>query len=114
MILVIKRSARIIGFITFFAVLFFSLNPDDPLATMPLIIALTKAFGAALVFWLTGYIVGDIIFKGLVETINPAQVDRLEGGLIQRVVEEKQSREPVMRKKREQIKTADEAGGEQN
>jgi hypothetical protein len=62
-----------------------SLDPADPFNPVSILTSFLKGTGAAVFFWFIGYVFGDILFKGIVEEINIAEIDELEGGLLQRV-----------------------------
>lgn len=94
MVIWIKRLARILSFMAFFAVLLAGINPDDPLNVAIGLAAVAKGFAAAMLFWLTGYIVGDIVFKGVLESVEREPQDPLEGGMVQWFREEKERTSP--------------------
>jgi hypothetical protein len=85
MIYWIKRIARIIAFLSFFVIFFSGIDPGDPFNTTSALLAFLKAFCGGALFWLTGFIISDIILKGAVEDIPHEAVEPLEGGLIQRI-----------------------------
>jgi hypothetical protein len=90
----IKRIARILAIGVFFGVFLAGINPDNPLDVTNGLWALAKALVGFAVFWIAGYILGDIIFKGVVESVGTDDVPLYEGGLIQRVKEEKLKQDP--------------------
>lgn len=90
----IKRLARILSIAVFFAVLLAGINPEDPFNTTNALWALIKAVGAFSLFWLAGFILGDIILKGAVETLDKEDVPVYEGGLAQRLREQKETLDP--------------------
>jgi hypothetical protein len=94
MIFWIRRSAMILSVTCFFIVLFISINPADPLNLYVLVPALAKAFFSAALFWFAGYVAGDILFKGLLTDITSSNDDLFEGGIVQRVHEQKKQMEP--------------------
>ncbi|MDR0304171.1 MAG: hypothetical protein LBH98_05305 [Chitinispirillales bacterium] len=49
---------------------------------------LKSLFGAVL-FWFSGIIIGDILVRGIIEDVDVNSLDVLEGGLEQRIAEEK-------------------------
>jgi hypothetical protein len=85
----IKRGARLICFFVFFAVLITGIDPYDPFNVLHATLALGKAILAAALFWFAGFILSDIIFKGLLEHINTGEIHILEGGLLQQIRDEK-------------------------
>jgi hypothetical protein len=48
-----------------------------------------KAVLGAMLFWISGMIIGDIVLRGIVEDIDHEKLDPLEGGFEQRIAEEK-------------------------
>jgi hypothetical protein len=89
MVFWIKRTARILGIVTFFVVFFIGLDPEQLFDPQILSIALFKGILGAALFWFAGFVLGDIVFKGLVTGIETTQADAIEGGLIQRIHDEK-------------------------
>ncbi|MDD5675486.1 MAG: hypothetical protein PHC61_15055 [Chitinivibrionales bacterium] len=85
----IKKSARLICFFVFFIVLITGINPNDPFNVIHDTLALGKAILAAALFWFTGFILSDIVFKGLLEHIDMSEIHILEGGLMQQIRDEK-------------------------
>ncbi len=85
----IKRTARIIGAVTFFVVFFMGLDPARPFDPQIVATAFSKGVLGAILFWFAGFILGDIVFKGLVTDVTTAESDAIEGGLLQRIHEEK-------------------------
>jgi hypothetical protein len=90
MIYWIKKFARITGFLCFFMVFFLTLNPAAPFELESIVMALLKAAGAAALFWFIGYIVGDMVFKGIVEEAGVGEVDEIDGGILQRIRQSRQ------------------------
>jgi hypothetical protein len=90
----IKRFARILSVAAFFGVFLVGINPDDPLNTTNALWAAAKGFAAFSIFWLAGYILGDIIFKGVIETLNKEEIPAFEGGLVQRLRDEQETLDP--------------------
>ena len=92
MIYWIKRFAHIVSYVAGFAVFFVTLDPSDPMGLESMGWALAKGCAAMALFWFVGYIIGDIIFKGVVEDVpKDIEEDPVEGGLLQRVLETKAS-----------------------
>jgi hypothetical protein len=92
----IKTSAWILAGCAFFAVLLVSIDPSDPFNLDVTVPALLKALASALLFWLLGYIVGDVVLKGLVESVTVEEIPAYEGGLIQQVRDEKLRSDPEL------------------
>jgi hypothetical protein len=90
----IKRTARILSIAVFFAVMLSGINPENPFDVQIGLWALLKGVLAGAIFWLAGYILGDIIFKGVVETVAENEIPVHEGGLVQRIREEKEKEDP--------------------
>jgi len=87
----IKKGAFFLGVMVFFIILLTSMIGLDPMNPMHLVPAIIKAvFGGAL-FWFTGFILGDIVFKGVLSDIDENDKNNLlEGGLVQRIHSEKE------------------------
>jgi hypothetical protein len=94
MVFWIKRTARILGIVTFFVVFFIGLDPARPFDLQIVTIAFFKGILGAVLFWFAGFILGDIVFKGLVTDVATGGSDAIEGGLIQRIHEEKMRNDP--------------------
>lgn len=78
--------AIILGYSVFFGVLFISLAAsNDPLDFRSIIFAIIKALLGGGLFWFAGYILGDIIFKGVLTDVEIDKANMLDGGLIQRI-----------------------------
>jgi hypothetical protein len=90
----IKRTARILGVVTFFVVFFIGLDPAHPFDSHIVIIAFLKGVAGAILFWFAGFILGDIVFKGLVTGVSTGEPDAIDGGLIQRIHDEKMRNDP--------------------
>jgi len=90
----IKRFARITGTAVFFAVFLTAVDYADPFDLVTTGLAFLRALAAALLFWVAGYVLGDIIFKSVVETVSHADVPVFEGGLIQHAREESERMRP--------------------
>jgi hypothetical protein len=100
MVFWIKKTARILSIVAFFVVFFIGLDPAQPFDPQVVSLALLKGFLGAVLFWFAGFILGDIVFKGLVSGIDTSQSDAIDGGLIQRIHDEKERINPDMVKKK--------------
>ena len=89
MVFWIKRGAMVLSCIAFFVVLVAGINSNDPFNTYGLIIASLRGLLAAFVFWLLGFVVGDIILKGVLEDLHVDRIDPLEGGVVQHFHDQK-------------------------
>jgi hypothetical protein len=89
MLIWIRKSARLAGMLVFFIVLFLGVDYADPFNAVRGTLALIKAFCAGAAVWLVFFIIGDIIFKGLIEDIEPRQTDVLDEGLLQHIHQER-------------------------
>jgi hypothetical protein len=87
MVFWIKRFAVMIGVAAFFSVFFFSIAGRDPFELSNFIPALIKAFCGASLFWFAGFILGDILFKGVLSDIDYNKENLLEGGLVQQITQ---------------------------
>ncbi len=85
MIYWIKRIARIVAFCSFFVIFFSGINPEDPFDSTVAVMAFLKAFCGAVLLWVSGFIISDIILKGAIEDIRHDDIEVLEGGIIQRI-----------------------------
>jgi len=89
MLIWIRKGARLAGMLVFFIVLFLGIDYADPFEAMRGTLALIKALSAGILVWLVFFIIGDIIFKGLIEDIEPQQTDMLDEGLLQHIHQER-------------------------
>jgi len=55
-----------------------------------------KALFGAVLFWFSGIIIGDILMRGVVEDIDAEKLNPLEGGLEQRIAEEKRKKKVMI------------------
>jgi hypothetical protein len=85
MVFWIKKFAFIIGLITFFTTMIMHFLSPDPLNYNLLIPALVKALMGASLLWFTGFIIGDIFFKGVLTDIQLERNNLVEGGMIQNI-----------------------------
>jgi hypothetical protein len=91
----IKKGAFLLGTTVFFIIFLTSLIGLDPLNPMHLIPAILKAVLGGALFWFTGFILGDIVFKGVLTDIDATDKNNLlEGGLVQRIHMEKERHVP--------------------
>jgi hypothetical protein len=91
MIIWIKRIANCLAVLAFFGVFLYTVDPLHILDVEMLgLSALNGALAAAL-FWFTGFIIADIALKGIIEDVhgNNENGEILEGGLVQRLEDEK-------------------------
>lgn len=85
MIYWIKRFASILGITTFFALLFIGIISSGQFSWESLVPACARAFGGAVLLWLVGIVIADILVKGIITDI---EIDRkciVDGGLLQQV-----------------------------
>jgi len=75
--------------VTFFLLFFCGIDPNDPFNAERAFVALLKAMGGATLLWLTAFVIFDIVLKGAVEDIAREDVEVLDGGIIQRIHQEK-------------------------
>jgi hypothetical protein len=85
----IRKSARIMCFLAFFAVFFLDLDYADPFSPLQGSLALLKGITAAVAVWLLFYIISDMAFKGMLEDIEPKEDDVLDEGLMQHINQER-------------------------
>ncbi len=94
MIFWIKKFARIIAFSGFVIIFLCGIDIADPFNGFTLAAAFLKGLCGGAILWFTGFIICDILLKGAVEDIPEKKLDKLEGGLIQRIHETKE--EPLI------------------
>jgi hypothetical protein len=85
MVFWIKKFAFIIGLITFFISMMIHFLSPFPFDYNVLIPAIIKAFLGASILWFTGFIIGDIFFKGVLTDIQLERNNLVEGGMIQQI-----------------------------
>lgn len=91
----IKKGAMLLGISVFFIILLLSMIGLDPMEPSHLVPALLKAVLGGALFWFTGFILGDIIFKAVLTDIDEKDKNNLlEGGLVQRIHTEKEKHTP--------------------
>lgn len=92
----IKKCAFLAGVTVFFLILFSNLlGVVDILNTEILFSAIIQALFGGAMFWFTGFIIGDIVFKGVLTDIDTNDKSNLlEGGLVQRFYSEKERHIP--------------------
>ncbi|HAJ79940.1 MAG TPA: hypothetical protein DCO75_09220 [Fibrobacteres bacterium] len=81
----IKRIAGMLSTGAFFIGFFMSIDPVDPFNATIFIVALLKGAVGAIFFWALGFVIADIVIKGLVTGIHTDANDTVEGGLLQRI-----------------------------
>jgi len=94
MIFWIRKTARICGLISFFIIFFFGLDPVHLFDPVIVGIAAFKGLCAAVLFWFAGFVLGDVVFKGMVSDVHTTDNDAIDGGLIQRIHLEKEKLQP--------------------
>jgi len=82
----IKKGTRLLAGTVFFIMLANVLVTSGVRSTEVILYAVSIAAGAAILFWFAGFVVCDIILKGLITHIDDSSVDSLiDGGMLQRV-----------------------------
>jgi hypothetical protein len=114
MVFWIKRTARILGVVTFFVVFFIGLDPAQPFDPQIVTIAFFKGVLGAVLFWFAGFILGDIVFKGLITGVATTDSDAIDGGLIQRIHDEKKRIDPDVPPLKESSKGREKKNKEDN
>jgi hypothetical protein len=94
MVFWIKKFAFIIGLITFFTTMVIHFMAPDPFNYNLLIPALIKAMLGGSLLWFTGFIIGDIFFKGVLTDIQLERNNLIEGGMIQSIHLKKEKNNP--------------------
>jgi hypothetical protein len=100
MVFWIRRFSRFVWLMCFFSVLFVSIDYTEPFNSTRILLGIVKGIGAGALAWLSAFVIADILFKGAVEDIEPEAIDELDGGVAQRIREQrlqhnKQGRLPV-------------------
>jgi hypothetical protein len=83
MVFWIKKFAFIVGLITFFASMMIHFSGPDPFNYNLLLPATIKALLGASILWFTGFIIGDIFFKGVLTDVPLERNNLIEGGMLQ-------------------------------
>ncbi|HEX3019055.1 MAG TPA: hypothetical protein VHP36_02085 [Chitinispirillaceae bacterium] len=95
MIYWIKKTAMLLGYTAFFGILFFCLfSSENQFDFNTIILCLIKALLGGGLFWFLGFILGDIIFKGVLTDVEIEKSNLIEGGLIQRITSKHESALP--------------------
>jgi hypothetical protein len=104
----IKRLANILAVTAFFVVFFAGIDPVEPFHALRASSGLLRGVLAASLFWFGGFVIGDIVLKGVVEDVPEESIDELEGGMLQRVRETKAAQEAaILKGKRKAAGTAE-------
>lgn len=88
----VHKGALLIGMGIFVLVCVTSLDFTTTLSLEHFKVVVIKAFIVSVVCWLMVTIVGDIIIKGVFEDLNKDDLNPLEGGLEQRLHEDKKEK----------------------
>ncbi len=94
MVFWIRKAARMSGLITFFILFFFGLDPMHPFDPVIVGISLFKGLCGAVLFWFAGFVLSDVVFKGMVSDVHTDTEDAIDGGLLQRIHNEKTKLHP--------------------
>lgn len=95
----IRKGAFLLASLAFFLVFIVSLDPDKIFDAVIGIQAAIKGGVAFFVFIISGYVLADIVLKGLVETINTNDIPVTQGGLAQHIRDERERMDPESNKK---------------
>lgn len=85
MIYWIKRFATLLGFAAFFILLLIGMLSSGQLSWECFVPACARALGGALLLWIVGIVVADILLKGIVTDIEIDKKCLVDGGLLQQV-----------------------------
>lgn len=107
MIVWIRRIAKLLSMVSFILILFSGLDLSDPFNGHLLSLALMKAFAGAVICWLIGFVMLDIVFKGIVEDIALENINQLEGGIVQRIHSAKKQPQVLDSKEKPEIAMED-------
>jgi hypothetical protein len=82
--LVIKKIASICQWGSFFIIFLMGIDFVDIFNPFNALGAFAKGTCGAILFWFAGYIIGDIVVKGIVHEIPEDDPEYIDGGLLQR------------------------------
>jgi hypothetical protein len=101
----IKKIAGMLSTGAFFIGFFMSIDPTNPFDLSIFTVAVLKGASGAVFFWAAGFIIADIIIKGLVTGIDTGETDTVDGGLLQRIYTAQSARIPGNEENAEKIPT---------
>lgn len=81
----VNQVAMLVATLVFITILLVGYRFDLPLTMELLVPLMIKSLIGAGLFWIGGLIIGDIIVKGIVEDIDPDNLEPLQGGFEQRI-----------------------------
>lgn len=82
----IRRFSKMLALLTFIIIFFLKGINYENLSDLTLIFpAIIKGLIGAVIFWVAGFVISDIVFKGIVEDIPNDDLDILDGGIVQRM-----------------------------
>lgn len=84
MVKIIKKIAFILGVGCFFVIFLMGIDAGNLFDPETLTVAFFKGLCGGIAFWFSGFIIGDIIIKGIIHDIQEKQNDELEGGFLKR------------------------------
>jgi hypothetical protein len=89
MILLLKKTAFTLGVLSFFLIFIIGVDPENLFDLPTLMRAFVKGCCGLALFWFCGIVMGDIVFKGIVNEMQEEKFENLEGGFLQRFIEVK-------------------------
>ena len=85
MIFWIKKFAAIVGLTTFFVLFVMTLAACGDLSWESLASSFVRALTGAMLLWVVGIVIADILFKGIISDLEYDRRDMAEGGLVQQM-----------------------------
>ncbi|KMQ50603.1 hypothetical protein CHISP_2454 [Chitinispirillum alkaliphilum] len=96
MVVWIKRISTILAGSAFFITLLISIDFSNLLDTSVMFSALIKSFFAASLFWFCGFVIADVLLKGVIDDIPNDPMNLLEGGLLQHIHNQQVQNDPIL------------------
>jgi hypothetical protein len=81
----IRKFGKILGLTAFFILFFIGMASSGQVTWGTLLPACARALGGAVLFWIVGIVVADILVKGIITDIDIDRKGLVEGGLLQQV-----------------------------
>jgi hypothetical protein len=89
MLQLIRTTARVLGLLCFFTIFLIGIDPENVFDPQTIIPALLKGCCGLVLFWFCGFVIADIVYKGIVHHMQENTFDEIEGGFVQRFVDVK-------------------------
>ncbi len=85
--IIVSKLAGMLGMVVFLIVLLASFDFSSPFSIEEIVPYLVRAAISAAIFWIAAMVVGDVVLKGVINDVDLAELNPLEGGLEQRLHE---------------------------